>query len=179
MVEQADSRKQVSPSAEIEAMRRVSLALERLNEEAILRVLKWASERFAVKSGLQVYKAPKDSLASESLSEGGFEDLPSIFDAANPTSDAERALVAGYFVQEVQQKENFGSQEVNTMLKNLGHGVRNIARAFDKLQNSIPRLVHQVEKKGKAKQARKTFKVTVEGAKKVRSMIAQTRNASS
>ena len=106
-----------------------------------------------------------------------FDNFASLFDAANPTKESERALVAGYYLQEVEKRENFGSQDVNTMLKKLGRGVGNIARAFDDLQATTPRLIHRLGKKGKTQQARKVFEVTGEGFKKVRSMIAQAQNA--
>ena len=67
----------------------------------------------------------------------------------------------------------FAAINVNGHLKDLGHTVSNITRAFDSLINRSPRLARQIAKSGSAKQARKRYKVTREGIKRVKSMLAQ------
>ena len=53
------------------------------------------------------------------------------------------------------------------LLKNLGHGVGNITRAFDTLRASKPALTVQTRKEGSSKQARKKFRVTTEGHRRI------------
>jgi len=60
---------------------------------------------------------------------------------------------------------------VSTELKNLGHGVANITRAFNDLKARRPALAIQVQKSGRAKQARKKYKITEAGLTKVRKML--------
>ena len=63
------------------------------------------------------------------------------------------------------------------MLKNQGHPIGNITRAFDTLRESRPAYVSQLEKAGKTKQARKKMKLTVTGIRKVEEMMKAAREA--
>jgi len=59
----------------------------------------------------------------------------------------------------------------NASLKDLGHGLSNVTVALDGLKDEKPALILQLKKSGTSKQARKTYKLTVEGAKRVRQML--------
>lgn len=107
--------------------------------------------------------------------EGGpaqYELVAELFDAARPTGDKDRALVVAYWLQVCQGADHFFAQEVNTQLKHMGHAVGNITRAFESLKGEKPAPVIQLQKTGKAQQARKKFKVTAEGQKRVEQMIS-------
>jgi hypothetical protein len=62
---------------------------------------------------------------------------------------------------------------VNKHLKHLGHPVSNITRAIDTMIDQTPRLILQTSKSGRAKQARKRYKVTRQGVKHVLAMLNQ------
>lgn len=94
------------------------------------------------------------------------------FDAADPQTEAERVLVGAYWVQVVEGAEDFESMQVTKHLKNLGHPVSNITRAIDSMMSQNPRMVIQTQKSGSSKQARKRYKVTREGTKRVRAMLS-------
>jgi hypothetical protein len=165
---------------EVEAMRQIAAALKSLDEHAVVRVLQWAANRFGA-SGLDlsgfgfVPKSPPTLTKPERDKKGDdssdFKDLPSLFDAASPATASEKALVVGYWFQEVQGMESFDTQAVNSQLKHLGHGIGNITAAFNGLKETIPALAHQIENIGKTKQARKKFKITTEGIRKVQAII--------
>ncbi|MBI3317610.1 MAG: hypothetical protein HYZ90_00470 [Candidatus Omnitrophica bacterium] len=165
---------------ELTAMTSVAQALEGLDERTTARVLKWAFDRFGVSTkflgaGKGSGGTEKFPLAQDDNEVEKFKDLPTLYDAANPTTASEKALVVGYWFQEIEGNENFESQALNTKLKNMGHGVKNITRAFDVLQNMTPRLVIQIQKSGQTKQARKKYKVTTEGIRKVQEMMQVTK----
>jgi hypothetical protein len=160
---------------EVAAMGMVEEALEALEPDQRARVLRWASERYGVplaSSGVKTTGGSREQHArlnapSEvSMSAGEF------YSKAAPTTEPERALVVAYWVQQESGKGDFDSQTVNTQLKHLGHGVSNITRALDELKKQKPQLVIQLEKAGKAKQARKRYKVTAAGNAKVQEMLA-------
>ncbi|MFK4806212.1 hypothetical protein ACI3KX_10110 [Microbacterium sp. ZW CA_36] len=168
---------------EIEAMGAVSKALTGLDEGARGRVIRWAAERYGVelaKSSRTPGKAdaPKDRDEDEHDEEveeedgGGWDHFADLHDSAGPKSNSDRLLVAAYWVQVVEGKTQFGSFELNKLLKDLGHGVDNTAHAMTALINQKPALVLQLKKSGKSRQARKTFKVTTAGVKVVEQMIA-------
>lgn len=94
-----------------------------------------------------------------------FGTLAELFAAADPKTDADRALVAAVWLQEHDAQQEISPQTVNRELSHLGYRVLNITRAFDVLRGSKPQLVVQLRKEGSTKQARKTFKVTHEGKK--------------
>lgn len=157
---------------EIKAMGDIIAAFDGLDEEAIARVLRWA---------LQRYKIGKGPIPTIQLAEGAspneiaskFSSFHELFDAANPASAADKALVAGYWFQVLRQQDDLDSQQLNTELKNLGHPSTNITRDLDALIGRTPRHVIQVRKEGKTKQARKRYKLTREGIKAVERLLQQ------
>ncbi len=158
--------------AEVEAMTGIVTVLGDLDEESRARVLRWAAERYGVQLGQGKRDRGSKGAALEYQSEEEFEDVASLYDAANPHTDAEKAIVVGYWFQVVEGRNELGSQEINTQLKHLGHGVKNITSALTDLMQRKPRLVIQVQKSGRTQQARKKYKITTEGLKFVRRLIA-------
>ncbi|MBI3318845.1 MAG: hypothetical protein HYZ90_06885 [Candidatus Omnitrophica bacterium] len=163
---------------EVEAMRQIAVALKSLDEQATARVLQWAADRFNVASLLNLsgFSPTKSTTRKTETEKGGsgvtdFKDLPSLFDATSPSTASEKALVVGYWFQELQGMENFDAQAVNSQLKHLGHPIVNITAAFNALKETTPALAHQIEKSGKTRQARKKFKITTEGVRKVQAMV--------
>lgn len=158
---------------EFEAMQTINMALAGLpDEEAVRRVLTWAASRHGVVLKPE-QSGSKSSLGSSGQSDGeGFETVADLFDSANPTTEPQKALVVGYWLQIVQGQSDFDSMSANSELKNLGHGVGNITRALENLINRKPRLVIQTRKGGTSKQARKKYKLTVEGIRAVKAMIS-------
>jgi hypothetical protein len=151
---------------EVTAIGMVKNALEPLAADERLRVLRWAGERY----GAPVSVSPRPGFTVVEPVGTEADDPSEFYAQASPETDAERALVIAYWVQEVEKKGEFDSQTVNTKLKNLGHGVGNITRAIDDLKGRKPQLVIQIEKSGKSQQARKRFKVTGAGKAEVQRM---------
>jgi hypothetical protein len=162
---------------EITAMSKVTAALAGLDEEARSRVLEWSAKKYGVTlapsgspsnrrgSGLQPPASPGGG-------ETEFAAFVDLFDQVNPKSEPERALVGGYWFQQVSGQPSFDAHEVNNALKDVGHGVGNITQALNSLQNRKPALVRQMSKSGKTKQARKTYKLTTAGAALVERMLS-------
>lgn len=155
---------------EINAMQTISTALQSLEPDAIRRVLRWANERFQVKTLAPTI--PDHILQGPESPPQAFSEFSDLFDAANPTMDVDKALVAAYWFQVVQKHDDLDSQQLNNELKHLGHPSGNITRALDNLINRSPRLVMQTRKGGTTKQARKRYKLTREGIRAVENMMA-------
>ncbi len=159
--------------AELEAMKKVAQAIEDLEPEGRARVLRWAADHYAVGEVKQRAKvAPIDDVPVDVDKNPlqSFETIGDLFARTQPSSDAEKALVAGYWLQVEQGSSDFGTQEINGELKHLGYGVGNITRAFEMLKKTRPQQVIQLRKAGSTKQARKTFKLTDAGVKVVEAM---------
>ncbi len=99
---------------------------------------------------------------------GAFHDL---YHAANPATESEKALVSGYWVQVCQQNDGFDSFTANSALKGMGYTVSNITRALDALMAQEPKYVMQIKKTGTSRQARKVYKLTTAGLKRVAEML--------
>jgi hypothetical protein len=159
--------------AEITAMSAVAKALEPLEEEVRQRVISWAASRFGA-SLLAPHKLPgteRHSVSPGDAGRGEFESFAELFEAVDPKTDKDRALVAAYWAQICQSQATFPAQTLNASLKDLGHGLSNVTVALEGLKVEKPALILQLKKSGTSKQARKTYKLTVEGAKRVRQMI--------
>lgn len=164
---------------EIDAMGKVLAALTQLDEPARVRVIKWASEKLGVLATAEAPAAVRSTMNSvEPRVPEPFRDLPDLFDAASPESDVEKALVAAYWAQVGQANPSFGSQALNDELKQLGHPIGNITRALDNLMAGKPALIQQLRKEGNTKQARKTYRLTSAGVRKVESMVRNAGSAS-
>lgn len=148
---------------EIKAMAEIAALFATLEEDEVQRVLRWAHEKYRPRAG------PGSGMVLETPD--AFGDLPALIDAARPETGLERILVAGYFHQVVKQETDFDSQTLNTELKHLGHPSANITRDMERLVNRSPKLVLQTRKEGTTQQARKRFRLTLEGVRVVEGLL--------
>ena len=163
---------------EIEAIGAIDKAMGELQADEQKRVLRWAIDKFG---GGEV-ALPGESgtgrsgIGSVNGSEGGnagteYARISDLMDAARPTTVVEHVLVASYWFQVVKGQENFTGQEVNSELKDLGHGSKNITDSYDSLIKRKPPAVRQVQKSGNTRQARKRYRLTEVGIREVERMI--------
>jgi hypothetical protein len=158
---------------ELEAITAVAGALDKIksDDRMVARVLRWARERYTGATEPDVATQRGKAAAADAVE---YDDVATLYSAASPRTDAERALVVGYWFQVYQGMKDFDSQRVNTELKNMGHGVGNITDAFSRLIERKPQYVIQTRKSGTARQARKLYRLTNEGIKHVQSMLSGT-----
>ena len=162
------------PLLELEAMRQLVSALDALSPAGRDRVLDWTIKFYRSKraeaSGLPGLNAQSD------LTAGGSAELPdkiaTLFAKANPGTESEKALVAAYWFLKHDGIEEIDSFRLNSELTHLGHRVSNITRALGLMITTKPALVVQTRKEGKTKQARKKYKLTVEGMRRVEHMLS-------
>jgi hypothetical protein len=160
--------------AEIKAMTAASAALQGLPPEAARRVINWLGQHYQAK--LVVAASPEFRSAATEGAPATYAEFHELFDAANPESGVENALVVAYWFQVVQKHAELDSQQLNSALKNLGRPSSNITRDLESLIDRSPRLVIQVRKEGSTKQARKRYKLTIEGIRAVERMLTRSQN---
>ena len=163
----------MNPDKELTAMTAIAAALDTFEEsehETLARVVRWAASRYKVSVGEHPTgrgaggTESKRGLRDQDNGEASpFEDIADLYDATRPTTEAEKALVGGYWMMQGEGKQEFTGMEVNARLKNLGHGVSNITDALSQLMGRKPALVMQTAKSGKSRQARKKYKLTRAG----------------
>jgi len=174
-------KQDTAADAEFSAMHTVYSALKPLDEEARNRVISYIVARLDIAAPRMKTKIEKpmdeDTEEQEAPAEGAAGIVPlykafaELFDAAQPQTASQKALVAGYWLQICQGADSFDSQSLNKELKNLGHGIANITAAIEGLKIQSPALALQLKKSGSSQQARKTYKITVAGENAVRAMI--------
>lgn len=156
---------------ELNAMAKIAALLEPLDEAARSRVLGWVSSALNVgKSSQLSVSAPGADSVSEAPTR--YSTFAELFHAAGPDSEKEKALVAAYWIQQSSGVDQFASQQINTELKHIGYGVTNITDALSQLMSDRPNLVIQLTKSGSTKQARKTYKITDAGQRRVAEMLS-------
>lgn len=170
---------------EFSAIKAVHDALEPLEEEARARVLtyitsllgidvKVAGSRGAAGAAdtTDVNEEAEEAAADEAAKGAPtFSTFAELYAATSPKSNGEKALVVGYWLQVCQGAENFTAAAANKELTHLGHKVANITDAIDAMKNQKPMLILQLKKSGNSRQARKLYKVSHEGVKRVEGMI--------
>jgi hypothetical protein len=157
---------------ELDVMAKIAALLEPLDQAARSRVLNWVIGALAVEDVSCAGNLPgTKQLAAPSEVVGKFSTFAELFHAAAPDAEKEKALVAAYWIQQSSGVDQFASQQVNTELKNIGYGVTNITDALTQLISDKPNLVIQLAKSGSTKQARKTYKITDAGLRRVLEML--------
>ena len=169
---------------EFEVIKVVHGALEPLDAEARTRVLTYIASRLGIDAqvvGVRVTPTKNgpdkegkeedfEKAAGEALTYSDFADL---YAATNPRSESEKALVAGYWLQKCQGAEGFSGAAANKELTHLGHKVGSITNAINRIKNRKPSLILQLKKSGTSRQARKLYKVSHEGVKRIEEMVGE------
>lgn len=163
---------------ELGAMQSILGALNPLEEDARARVLAYIMSRLEIDGrpipwvGEQRGDEPEvNGTEPEVMRPRTFDSFADLFDAAGPTTNPEKARVAGYWLQVCQNAAEFTAHSANKELKHLGHALPNITAAFDDLKELKPAQVLQLQKSGKTRQARKKYKLSHAGIKAVQEMI--------
>lgn len=95
---------------------------------------------------------------------------------ATAMKNTERVLIVGYWFQICNGATTFTGFEVNNELGQLGYRSSNITADMTRLMERKPQLVIQVQKSGKSKQARKTYKLTAAGMEEAKGLISSGTN---
>lgn len=158
---------------EIDIMRKIAQMLNELEPGQQARVVRWICDKYGNhdrlspstrKESVDSAADSEDLRAKKQIKKTQYpQNFPDYYQLVHPETDAERALISAYWLQIIQGKESVRALDVNNLLKELGHQVNNITRAFDHLQTKSPQLIIQVRKKGKSQQSRKRYRVTAAG----------------
>ena len=168
-------------TSEFSAFQQVHNALVGLDDEARSRVITSVATLLGIGTPTLDPRKPGEFVeqVDDEVDDGGvdkvqetsFSEFAELYAATNPGSNADKALVAGYWLQVCQGVESFTAQVLNAELNHLGHKLTHVTDALSQLIAGRPQLVLQLRKSGKTKQARKTYKLSAEGIKRVKEMI--------
>ncbi|RWX75560.1 hypothetical protein EPK99_17835 [Neorhizobium lilium] len=160
-------------SQEITAMQLISDTLEKLGEDERSRVLTWAMSRFCAPAANAdpTHSGTKDN--PQKPTDDAFSEFADLYYAASPKDHGEKALTASYWLSLENGGQSFPSQDVNSLLKNLGFAVPNITDALNQCLREKPATIIQTRKNGTTRQGRKLYKITDAGVRRVQSMTAR------
>jgi hypothetical protein len=174
-----DPREQDTLDAEVGAMAATRKLISALEPAAQRRVLLWLADVFSVAAPLAT-QSPSPSAANPATPtppsavqppppEGGSpSSFAELLEWTEPTNNADRVLVAAFWLQEVEGGESLDGRSINKLLKEHGVDVSNVTNAFSALIGRRPRLAIQAGKKGKFE---KLYRLTTEGRKQVTVMM--------
>ena len=154
---------------ELDAMKSAHETLSGLDEDAKKRVIIWLADKFGVNVVPKSTETNHEE-ASAQANTTSYSTFAEFLSVTQATSDADRALVAAYWLQEVLSEDSVDTQSANTLLKDAGYSISNVTRAFDRLKAMRPCPVVQIRKTGSTKQARKLYKVSAHGIGLIKKM---------
>ena len=111
-----------------------------------------------------VFEAPHPQAAAGEmkgfLKYNTFEDL---FFASTAKTITAKILMAAAYLQETKKLKEFGSHDINILMKKIGQDVPNISSSINILLMKKSPLLIQKRRGGTSKQSRRTYEVTEEG----------------
>ena len=165
---------------EIEAIVKSYEVIKDLDSASKRRVITWLVNKFDLSGELPAAKSGLSSmgknagLMSSGMSEmelpedlTGFDTAEGLYNQISTKTEPEKVLVVAAYLQEKLLLNELGGRRINTELKRMNQGVKNITAAISSLTKKTPPLMSQNKKEGSSPQAKKKYHVTEEGVKKV------------
>ncbi len=174
---------------EIEAIVKSYEVIKDLDSASKKRVITWLVNKFDLSGDLPATKGGASSalgrgvmqagpgLAEIELPEDltGFETAEGLYNQIATKTEPEKVLVVAAYLQEKLDLQELGGRRINTELKRMNQGVKNITAAISSLTKKTPPLMSQNKKEGASPQAKKKYHVTEEGIKKVNEALQKGR----
>jgi hypothetical protein len=154
--------REVGPSAE---------AAPTVSAEGAVEPVKKRRGRPPTKAKLKTGEGQPETTAlgiPEFVKHDTFEDL---FFSSNAKTITAKILLAAAYLQEKKNIKEFGSSDLNAMMKKIGQAVQNISASVNVLLMKKPPLLKQAGKPGSHKHARRAYCVTEEGLRIARNYI--------
>ena len=165
---------------EIEAIAKSYEVIKDLDPASKKRVISWLVNKFQYTvddahhtnmhaGGSGMMNAGNNAEAAKVLPEDltGFETAEALYTSLFTKTEPEKVLVVAAYLQEKEGLSELGGRRINSELKKIGEGVKNITAAISSLTKKTPPLMTQSKKEGSSPQAKKQYQVTADGIEKV------------
>ena len=165
---------------EIEAIVKSYEVIKDLDSASKRRVITWLVNKFDLSGEMPATKGISSVMGKNSALAGpgmvemelpedltGFETAENLYNQIATKTEPEKVLVVAAYLQEKLHLTELGGRRINTELKRMNQGVKNITAAISSLTKKTPPLMSQNKKEGASPQAKKKYHVTEEGIKKV------------
>jgi hypothetical protein len=141
-------------------------AFDGLDESARRRVQRWLIDRYGDPRGPADPVDGRHSSQQEPAAHPAVPALPAVahtlvdlealYAAAKVTAQWERALITGYWLQEIKRQKDFDAMAVNQAIRQCGYGISNITRELTRLTTSKHLMLVQIK-------PRRRFRLSREG----------------
>jgi len=181
---------------EIEAIVKSYEVIKDLDGDSKQRVISWLVDKFGLSndaaiqmkqsapgmggrdsamghSAMGMAKLSPDMPLPEKLT--GFDTVELLFNQIYTKTEPEKVLVVASYLQEKSELQELGGRRINTELKRMSQGVKNITAAISSLTRKNPPLMSQTKREGSSPQAKKQYRVTEEGIRRVNESIKKGR----
>lgn len=157
--------------SDIEALRLTSSVLDPLSPAVRQRVLRFLNDRYAEKMEDEIDDPQANLKLDDSAIQPsrGLVDLEALYIRAKTTAQWERALITGYWLQELKRKKDFDAMSVNQAMRQCGYGISNITRELTKLTGW--KLIAQ--QPAQNRNERRRFRVSPDGLQWARRHLGQ------
>ncbi|MEL7118872.1 MAG: hypothetical protein AAFO07_05510 [Bacteroidota bacterium] len=166
---------------EIEAIAKSYEVIKDLDPASKKRVISWLVNKFQYTiddahhhgnihaGGSGMTNAGNNADVTKELPEDltGFETAEALYTSLFTKTEPEKVLVVAAYLQEKEGLVELGGRRINSELKKIGEGVKNITAAISSLTKKTPPLMTQSKKEGSSPQAKKQYQVTADGIEKV------------
>lgn len=160
---------------EIEAIVKSYEVIKDLDSASKKRVITWLVNKFDLSGEIPSMNGGTSSLLAGKATQvvelpedlTGFDTAESLYNQIATKTEPEKVLVVAAYLQEKLELTELGGRRINTELKRMNQGVKNITAAISSLTKKTPPLMSQNKKEGSSPQAKKKYHVTEEGIKKV------------
>lgn len=117
---------------------------------------------------------PSESAAEEPTAAGidAYLDFGDLFNDVAPKTGAQKAVVAGYWLEKKNGQESWKASEVNKLLKSIDVKVSSISIVLSNAVKSSKTMITELERLGDSERSRKTFCLNEDGIAYVEDRLA-------
>ncbi len=151
---------------EFVAMQAIADAVADLSKSEKRRVAAWLVDYTAQETVSQAdtneTSSQIDALAHKPISEGAVEPEPissfsELYDAVAPKTGAQKAVVAGYWIEKYEGRDSWKASETNKLLKSIDVKISSISIVLTNAVKAAEPMVAELGRLGEGQRSRKTF----------------------
>lgn len=161
--------------AELNAMQQIADVVEALTPAERRRVAAWFAE-YATQADLPARPTDVELDAADATTDDDavpqtFDTFGALYEAVAPKTGAQKAAVAGYWM-ELRGQESWKASEVNKLLKQIDVKVSSISIVLTNAVKAADPMIEQLARLGDGERSRKTFRLTDKGTAFVEDRLA-------
>ena len=157
---------------EFVAMQAIADAVADLSESEKRRVAAWLVDYTAQEATSQTdandTTSHADALTHQPIEDGSIgpepiSSFPELYEAVAPKTGAQKAVVAGYWIEKYEGRHAWKASEINKLLKSIDIKVSSISIVLTNAVKAAEPMVTELGRLGEGQRSRKTFRLNETG----------------